>query len=84
MSEPWVKGIIKEWKNDIPNGELYGLIIHKEKSVSATVGRFAHSSGSKKVTWSEFLSGEIDELVSKTMGSTVLNEAKSFINKQST
>jgi hypothetical protein len=82
MSEPWINGIIKEWCNDIPNGELNQLIIHKEKTITVTTGRFAHDSGSKTVTWNEFLAGEMNQLVTTKMGSEVLNDALLFFKQQ--
>jgi len=81
MYEPWINGIIKKWSNDIPDGELYEVSIHKDKTVTSTYGRFAHSSGSKQVSWREFMSGEMNELVSKTTGDKTLAEIKDYIRK---
>jgi len=81
MYEPWIKGIIKKWTNDIPDGELYEVIVHKDKTVTSAYGRLAHSSGSKKVSWVEFMSGEMNELVSKTMGGDTLIEIKEYIRE---
>ena len=81
MSTPWTEGIMKSWVNDIPNGEKYTLLVHSEKSVTATYGRFSHSSGSKTVNWSSFLAGDLDDLVLKSLGKEVLIEAKTFVQK---
>lgn len=82
MHEPWVNGIIKKWTLDNIGDELYELIIHKEKKVICTYGRFAHSSGSKSVSFEQFIAGELDDLISKTMGEDILNQAKEYMRKQ--
>ncbi|WP_206486428.1 hypothetical protein [Thalassotalea sp. G2M2-11] len=82
MYEPWINGIIKKWSLDNPEEEFYELMVHKEKSVTAAYGRFAHSSGSKAVSWKEFMAGELDDLVVKTMGLEILNQAKEYIREQ--
>lgn len=82
MREPWVNGIIKKWTLDKIGDELYELIIHKEKNVICTCGRFAHSSGSKSVSFEQFIAGELDDLISKTMGEDILNQAKEYIREQ--
>lgn len=79
MSKPWVNGVLKKWTNDIPENELYELIVHEEQSVCCIYGRHAHSSGFKKVSWEEFLTGEMNELVVNTMGKRVLSEVATFI-----
>ncbi|NTS77111.1 hypothetical protein HR060_09520 [Catenovulum sp. SM1970] len=82
MYEPWINGIIKKWSLDKPEEELYELMVHKEKTVTVAYGRFAHSSGSKAVSWAEFSAGELDDLVAKTMGKDILNQAHKYIREQ--
>ncbi|MFM2478779.1 hypothetical protein [Celerinatantimonas sp. MCCC 1A17872] len=65
---------LKEWLNDIPDGELYGVYISDDQKVWCACGRFAHSSGAINTSWSDFLAGELNELVTKTMGQHVLHE----------
>ncbi|MDN3639240.1 hypothetical protein QWY82_10500 [Simiduia curdlanivorans] len=65
---------IKNWKNDNPDGELYEASIMDNNTVISAYGRYSHGSSCKIVSWKEFLGGEMNELVSKTMGSKVLNE----------
>lgn len=43
-------------------------------TVLSAYGRNAHSSGCKIVTWEEFLQGDMNDLVEKTMGKPVLQE----------
>lgn len=71
--------IHREWKNDIPKGELYELRILGDRTVVASYGRTAHSSGCKIVSWDEFRRGEMDDLVENTMGMIVLHEAKEYL-----
>ena len=66
--------IIKNWKSDSPSGELYEASIMDNKTVISAYGRYAHGSGCKIVSWAEFIDGEMNELVSKTMGRNVLDE----------
>ena len=42
-------------------------ISHQTRRFGFTSGRFAHSSASASTTWSGFLSGELNDLVSKTV-----------------
>lgn len=63
-----------EWKIDEPDKELYLASILDDGSVLSAYGRFAHSSGSKSVSWQAFLAGEMNELVETTMGKNVLTE----------
>ncbi len=63
---------LKEWKNDIPEGELYTVSIMDNKTVLATTGRFSHSSGAQFVSCQEFKQGKLQSLVEKTMGKTIL------------
>ncbi|PMN74203.1 hypothetical protein [Enterovibrio norvegicus] len=63
-----------EWKIDEPDKELYLTQILDNETVLSAYGRYAHSSGSKSVSWQEFLDGEMNELVEKTMGIKVLTE----------
>jgi hypothetical protein len=71
--------ILKRWTVDAPNGELYELIILADGRVCSAYGRFALRSGSSYCTWSEFLGGAMNALVTKAMGETVLEEARMFI-----
>jgi hypothetical protein len=63
-----------EWKIDEPDKELYLASILDDETILSAYGRYAHSSGSKLVSWQEFLAGEMNELVEKTMGEKVLME----------
>ncbi|MBB1403879.1 hypothetical protein [Pseudoalteromonas sp. SG45-1] len=63
-----------EWKIDEPDKELYIASILDNETVLSAYGRYAHGSGSKSVSWQEFLEGEMNELVEKTMGVKVLTE----------
>lgn len=83
---PWKKKtkcvpptILKKWINDIPGGELYEAFIQDDNSVWSACGRYAHSSGSMKVTWQEFKTGKLDDTIKNTMGETVLAEMHEFI-----
>jgi hypothetical protein len=67
------------WVLDIPEGELYELIIFDNRTVCSTVGRYAHSSGSKSCSWEEFCAGALDELVLKTQGQMTLGKAKAYV-----
>ncbi|WNZ55243.1 hypothetical protein QT397_20620 [Microbulbifer sp. MKSA007] len=75
---------IQEWKNDVPDGELYGAYISDDQKVWCTSGRFSHSSGAISTSWSGFMSGELNELVVKTMGQDVFNEITSYLKQQNT
>ena len=70
-----------EWKIDESNKELYLALILDNKTVLSAYGRYAHSSGSKSVTWQEFLAGEMNELVENTMGEKVLAELLDRLRK---
>lgn len=72
--------ILKKWINDIPGGDLHEAFIQDDNSVWSAGGRYAHSSGSTKVTWQEFKSGKLDETIRKTMGEAVLAEMHEFID----
>ncbi|ACA87755.1 hypothetical protein [Shewanella woodyi] len=63
-----------EWKIDESDKELYLASILDDETILSAYGRYAHSSGSKLVSWQEFLAGEMNELVEKTMGEEVLME----------
>ena len=65
---------IYEWKIDEPDKELYIASILDNETVISAYGRYAHGSGSNSVSWQEFLEGEMNELVEKTMGVKVLTE----------
>lgn len=75
---------LKEWVNDVSGGELYGAYITSDQKVWCTSGRFAHSSGAASASWSNFLSGELNDLVIKTMGQKVFNEITSYLKQQNT
>ncbi len=75
---------LQEWINDIPDGEFYEVYISSDNKVWCTSGRFAHSSSSTSASWDEFLSGELNELVSRTMGQEVLNEITNYLKQQNT
>lgn len=71
--------ILREWVNDVPNGELYNLYVFDDGRVCSAVGRFAHSSGSTTCSWSDFLTGSLNDLVQRTVGSNALAEARAFV-----
>lgn len=75
---------LKEWINDIPDNKLYGVHISDDQKVWCTSGRFSHSSGAISASWADFLAGELNELVEKTMGQNVLDEVISYLNSQNT
>jgi len=64
MSEPWITELLKKWCNDIPNGELNQLIIHKEKTITVTTGRFGlHDKRFQKLLHGmSFLAGEMNAI----------------------
>lgn len=70
---------LRTWTSDIPNGDLDELMVYPDGTVLVATGRFAHSSGSARCTWDEFLSGHFDELIMKRHGASVLAEAKTFV-----
>ena len=74
--------VIANWENDIPNGELYSVTIFSNKTISSSCGRYAHSSGSKTVSWNEFIEGEMNKLVESTMGGKVLREIIEQLKRQ--
>ncbi|WP_375056087.1 hypothetical protein [Zobellella sp. DQSA1] len=76
--------ILEEWVNDIPDGELYRVFISDEQKVWSTVGRHAHSSGSRSTSWQDFLDGDMNEWVTKTMGQEVLSEVINYLKQQNT
>lgn len=71
--------ILRKWSVDNPAGELYQLFVFDDETVSAANGRFAHASGSKACSWSDFAAGVLDDLVLKTVGANVLAEARDFV-----
>lgn len=73
---------LKEWINDINDGELYGAYVSSDQKVWCTSGRFAHSSGASNTSWAGFMSGELNDLIIKTMGQAVLNEMIIYIKRQ--
>ncbi|MCH7337764.1 hypothetical protein [Acinetobacter sp. NIPH 2699] len=74
--------IIRKWVLDNPEGELYEAFITSDKKVWSACGRYAHSSGSASTTWSDFLSGDLNELVQRTMGQKVLEEMLECLKQQ--
>lgn len=66
--------LIQNWKIDEPGKELYEASIMDNQTVISAYGRYSHCSGCKIVSWQEFLGGEMNELVAKTMGVEVLSE----------
>lgn len=73
---------LKDWVNDIPNGERYELAVLDNQTICTSYGRYAHSSGSMSCSWEEFVRGEMHNLVTKTMGEAILAEAISFVTSQ--
>ncbi|EPF74355.1 hypothetical protein GCM10025882_14840 [Acinetobacter gyllenbergii] len=55
--------VIREWILDDPEGELYLASITSDQKVWSACGRYALSSGSTSTTWSDFLAGDLNELV---------------------
>jgi len=70
---------LRHWRRDIPDGDLDDLMIYPDGSVWVATGRYAHSSGSTRCTWDEFLAGRFDELITKRYGADVLAEAKAYL-----
>jgi hypothetical protein len=70
---------LRRWTLDIPEGELYELIVFDNRTVYSAVGRYAHSSGSRSCSWEDFCGGTLDELVLKTLGQQPLVESKAFV-----
>lgn len=68
--------VIREWILDDPEGELYVVYITSDQKAWSACGRYAHSSGSASTTWSDFLLGDLNELVRRTMGQKVLEEMR--------
>lgn len=66
--------LLYEWKIDESDKELYLVQILDNGMVLSAYGRYTHNSGSKSVSWQEFLDGEMNELVGRTMGAKVLAE----------
>lgn len=71
--------MLREWVRDIAKGELYQLTALDNRTVCITVGRFAHSSGSRACSWAEFLAGSLNDTIRDTMGQGVLNEVLEFV-----
>ncbi|MEG2883810.1 MAG: hypothetical protein RR884_04395, partial [Acinetobacter sp.] len=74
--------VIREWILDDPEGELYVAFITSDQKVWSASGCYAHSSGSTSTTWSGFLSGDLNDLVRKTMGQKVLDEMSECLKQQ--
>lgn len=75
------EGVIKEWELDEPGGELYCVFILDDNRVLAASGRSAHGTGSSSVSWNDFLAGEMNELVSNTMGAQIVQDIKIELRK---
>ncbi|WP_392344092.1 hypothetical protein [Pseudoalteromonas prydzensis] len=75
---------LREWINDIADGELYQIFVSSDNKVWCTSGRVAHSSAAASTSWGGFLGGELNELVLKTMGQEVLNEVTSYLEQKNT
>ncbi|WP_417761485.1 hypothetical protein [Shewanella sp.] len=54
---------LKQWRNDIPNGELYSVYITDDNKLWFTSGRFAHASGACSVDIADFLAGQLNKQV---------------------
>lgn len=75
-----MQNIIKKWEKDIPGEELHGLIVYENGEVCSYYGRYAHSSGHSVCTAEEFCHGRMNNIVKKTLGERVLNEALELLN----
>jgi hypothetical protein len=73
---------IRKWTSDIPNGDLDELLVYPDGSVLVATGRYAHSSGAMRSTWTDFLDGCFDDLVTKRHGADVLSEAKALVRER--
>lgn len=65
---------VVKWKHDEPGSELYLVAIMDDRTVVSACGRYAQGSGSRAVSWTDFLCGEMNELVGETMGPEVLED----------
>ncbi|MCH1918300.1 hypothetical protein L9G15_02515 [Shewanella sp. A3A] len=74
----------QQWRNDIPDGELYCLYITDDDQVWLTAGRFAHAAGASSVHVSEFLAGQLNAQVIKCMGQTVFAEVVAYLQQHHT
>jgi len=72
--------IIRIWEYDESDQEYYCVIIYDDKTVVSAVGRFAQGSSSKSASWRNFLQGEMNDLVKKSMGQKVFNEVIGVLN----
>jgi len=70
---------LREWRLDDPTSELYQLLVMDDQTVLSAYGRYAHSSGSTACSWSDFVAGAIDDVVTRTQGVEVLTEARQFV-----
>lgn len=73
---------IRKWVLDNPEGELYIAFITSDQKVWSACGRYAMSSGSTNTTWSDFLAGDLNDLVRRTMGQKVLDEMIECLKQQ--
>ncbi|QER40470.1 hypothetical protein F2A31_12465 [Acinetobacter suaedae] len=74
--------VIREWILGDPEGELYVAYITSDQKVWSACGRYAMSSGSTSTTWSNFLAGDLNDLVRRTMGQKVLEEMHECLKQQ--
>ncbi|MCU4387678.1 hypothetical protein KTH40_08670 [Acinetobacter haemolyticus] len=74
--------VIREWILDDPEGELYVVYITSDQKVWSACGRYAMSSGSTSTTWSNFLAGDLNDLVRRTMGQKVLEAMRECLKQQ--
>jgi hypothetical protein len=74
--------VLERWVNDIPDGDLYELIIFDNHTIFLCCGRFAHSSGSKFCSWDEFIEGNMQDDVIRSVGLQALQEAQEFLSRQ--
>lgn len=70
---------LREWRFDDPVSELYQLLVMDDQTVRSASGRYAHSSGSTACSWSDFVAGALDDVVTKAHGVDVLTEAREFV-----
>jgi hypothetical protein len=65
---------LHKWEIDIPSQEYEVVAILDNGTVLSACGRYAQGSGSKSVSWSEFLDGRMHDLVIDAHGPDVLAE----------
>lgn len=70
---------LREWRFDDPARELYQLLVMDDQTVCSAFGRYAHSSGATACSWSDFVAGALDDVVTGAHGANVLTEAREFV-----